>query len=279
MPESVHNIDRETLNALLRRETQPRIKDGTPAQRPYALIDLGRLSETAYLEVSRKLVAFAVRPLLNVNGPRYEPLKKYGVILVSSPGRDTAPLLKAWGACDSDTISAWIVSELDAMSLAGHLRQTAFAYGEDKTRYFLRYYDPLVTPVLHRLADPAWARWFFSPMTAWWYPVATPQEERWSRIEGGPRGAVPDSVPLVLTEELWEALVRDPLPYRLVNAISEQNPAVFDEKCYGVRVARVESLLAEAKKHGLSEAGDLTAYVTAFLKHPERRGSPHWQAG
>jgi hypothetical protein len=239
-------------------------------QRLYALIDMGRLSETARLEVSRKLSAFGVRPLLNTNEPRHEPLKKYGALLISSLRRDAAPLLKAWGAYDGDTISAWIVSKLDAMPLARHLRQAAFAYGEDKTRYLLRYYDPFVTPVLHRLADPVWARWFFSPMTAWWYPVATPREERWSSIEGGPRSAVPDGVPLVLTEELWEALVRDPLPYRLVNVLSEQNPAVFDENCYGVRVARVESLLAEAKKHGLSEAGELTAYVTASLKHPAR---------
>jgi hypothetical protein len=262
MPESIRNVDQKTLAALL-RETQTRVQGEASVQRLHALIDMGRFPETAHAEVSRKLSALAARPL-NANEARYAPLKKYGALLVSSPGRDVAPLLDKLGDSDGDTISAWIVSERDPMSLAQHLRQAAFAYGADKKRYLLRYYDPLVTPVLHRLADPAWARWFFSPIAAWWYPVATPREERWSLIAGGYDAAL-DSVPLILTEELWEALVQDPLPYRLVNLLSEENPAVFGEDCYGVRVAQVESLLAEAKKHGLSEPGDLTDYVMESL--------------
>ncbi|MCL2876778.1 MAG: hypothetical protein FWF12_10965, partial [Betaproteobacteria bacterium] len=155
---------------------------------------------------------------------------------------------------------------------------TMFAWDMDKSRYLMRYYDPLITPVLHRLADKQWKTWFFGPVIAWWYPVASPTEETWSRIEGYGEAVPHDPVQLILTEELWDALSSDPFPFRLLNLMEQKFPSRFSSDCYGVRLAKVEDVLASGRKYGLKTSDDLTIYALALLEEPGRANDPRWQA-
>jgi hypothetical protein len=157
------------------------------------------------------------------------------------------------------------------------LSQGLHGVDKDGKHYLARYYDPLSTPVLYRLADAGWVRWLFGPLVSWWYPIATKSGESWHRLQGGaltlPKGANPYAYPglLVFSEELWEALESDPLPYRLTYMIAEENPEIFEHECYGVRVAQVEALLDEARRQGLTQQPDLVTYVMIALAEKSPR--------
>jgi hypothetical protein len=199
-------------------------------------------------------------------------------MLVSHPDDEADALLDVFGHCDSNTVSAWIVSKMDAASLASHLCHAAFCYAPDKVRYLLRWYDPLTMSTLLRLADREWVKWFLAPMNSFWYPVDTPQKETWSRVEGGGDfEAATSPVSLHCGEELWEAFVNDPLPYHLLNTIEESNPSVFKESCYGVRLAKIEEMLAAGKQQGLRSKDDLAVYVWSLLEDPSRAQENRWQ--
>ncbi|MDR2625787.1 MAG: DUF4123 domain-containing protein [Zoogloeaceae bacterium] len=253
---------------------------GSPAIRHLAaIIDVGRLSEEERGKVQRKLKKFQQQFLLAE--PELQELAPVGAILVSCLPRDPLQhfqLLDDFCADSPDIISAWIASALPPQRMAEHLRQSTLAWDAQKRRYLLRYYDPLITPVLYRVSPVEWVRWFFGPMIAWWYAVATPEGECWSRLKGGAWLAETKPVPLVLTEELWEALMRDPLPYRLLHGLEEIAPEVFAGECYGVRLTRIEGLLEDARQRGLTKQNDLITYVMACARHPERHEDLRWQS-
>jgi hypothetical protein len=251
---------------------------GTTALPPclYALIDMGRLPEPLRQDVTEKLNAFGNIPLLT--DPRYSDLKAYSAFLVHEMDRRADTLLEIWGGYSSDIVSAWIVSRLDENRLAAHLRRANFAVDVNKAHYLLRWYDPLITPVLYRLADTKWVLDFFGPIIGWWYPIATPQEETWKRIEGDDDPMATQMTPLLLTEELWDALESDPLPYRLLSFVEKADTPVFAGDCYGVRLAKIEAMLNEAKQQGLHSQDDLTVYVLSLLETPARSNDPNWQA-
>jgi hypothetical protein len=246
-----------------------------PPRNLYVLVDIARVPEKIRPKVVASLKYAKALPLLD--DPRYEKLKQHGAMLVSHPRGSNDALLDAFGKLDSNVISAWVVSKLAPEPLAAHLRHAAFAYGPDKARYLLRWYDPLTTPILFRLGDPAWVRWFLDPISSWWYPIDHPQKEIWSRIEGGNRSKAESPVSLACSEELWEALVIDPLPYQIVDFAEKNIPSAFESQCYGVRVAKIEGMLEQAKAQGIREAEDLTTYVTALLQNPAREQEPHWR--
>ncbi|MDR1064677.1 MAG: DUF4123 domain-containing protein [Azoarcus sp.] len=250
-------------------------RDGLP-RHLYTVVDIASLPENARPKVIASLKSIGAKPLLD--GPRYAAVKDYGPMLASHPGGNVEAMLDAFGECDSDIVSAWLVSKLDAEALAAHLRPAIFAQGPDRARYLLRWYDPLITPVLFRLADPAWVKWFLGPISAWWYPVDTPQQETWSRFAGGSgHAAEPPPGPLVFSEELWEALVSDPLPYQILSYAGESMPSAFESSCYGVRAAKIESMLDVARRQGLKEDEDLTTYVLSLLEVPSRAQEARWQ--
>lgn len=268
----------EDLNRQAEHGYQPRYL--------YALVDMGRLPETLREETRHRLKNLDVFPLMVA--PAYEILKPYAAHLVSHRRTDATQyftLLNELIDCTSDIISAWIVCKLPPAHLARHLSQCTFAHDQNNKRYLLRYYDPLITPILYRLADVTWIRWFFGPMVSWWYPLVTTEGERWHQLKGGALVSPEDArkyilekpVPLVFSEELWEAMVGDPLPYRLTHALTETHPEFFTSECYGVRVAQIEVLLEEARRQGLKERKDLTAYVCAVLETPDLPADPRWQ--
>jgi hypothetical protein len=243
----------------------------------YALVDMGRMSEDLYSETYRRLEPLEVFPLLSE--PKYEALKDHGPMLVScgQPNPDgDSKLLKTLLECNSDVMSAWMVGKLPPKRMAEHLGQGL--HGTDKAgkRFLVRYYDPLSTPILYRLADAKWTHWLFGSLVSWWYPVVTKAGESWHRLQGDALALSEKAVPLVLTEELWEALESDPLPYRLLNFVEEIAPEVFADECYGVRLARIEGLLENARRQGLTEQNDLIAYVMACARHPERQDDSRW---
>lgn len=243
----------------------------------YALIDMGSLPQKHRPETLGRMKGFRALPLLD--DPRYAVLKEYVPVLVSHPDGNVLALLDAFGKCNADIVSAWIVSPLEAEPLAAHLRHNAFAHDTKQVRYVMRWYDPRITPTLLRLGAPDWVEWFLAPIVAWWLPLTTPQGESWRRIKGGGELAAPSPVPLVLSEELWEALVRDPLPYRILSvAESATEPPDFGSDCYGVRLAKIEGMLEAAKRQGLVEQDDLVTYVMALLDDPTHAGKARWQA-
>ena len=248
----------------------------------YALIDMGRLSDGEKAERQRQFAAvYDARPLLTV--PGYEVLTPHGPVLVSHTLAPSDPVLTAVNmdhmlASKPDSISAWLVSTVPPAALAKHFEQAFVAVDEGQKRYLLRWYDPLGLPVLYKVADRQWARWFFGPLASWWYPIVTKDGERWRRLEGGGQNAPAAPVQLVMTEELLEALASDPFPYQLVNYLEQRDATVFGSKCYGVRVAQVEEMIAEGRSKGLANQADLSAYVVGLLKAPELSHQSGWQA-
>lgn len=250
-------------------------RDTLPRQ-IYTLIEPGRIPEKIRPKMAASLKAFGAIPL--IDDPRHEALKAHYAMLVAHPTGSANALLGAFGESNSDIVSAWIVSKLDAEPLAAHLRHAAFACDANRTRYLTRWYDPLIIPSLFRLGDPKWVRWLLGPVNSYWYPVAAPRQETWRRVEGMGESVAPPPVPLVIGEELWEATVSDPLPYQLLNIANNQTPSAFESHCDGVRLAKIEDMLDAAKRQGLKQPEDLTVYVLSLLEAPGRAGEARWQA-
>jgi len=276
--DKTRSVSLEELPGLLWGELQDRHGKAFRVPHLYALVDMGRIQGELRKEVADKLENFGYMHLLD--DPKYAQLKWHSAQLVSGLKSDDAALLQEWGGCDGRIVSAWIVSKMSMPDLARHLRRAAFAYDKNNARYVLCYYDPLVTPILHRLADRDWVNWLFMPMDSWWYPVSTPMGETWSRIEGG-GGSIPfqPEKPLVYSDELWEALVSDAFPYQILDSVEKEHPTFFQGiDCYGVRLAKVEALLEAGRSQGLDVRDDLFAYVLGLLDEPARAGEPRWQA-
>jgi len=276
------NVPLKDLSRILREELQPRREGDTLIPRTlHALLNMGRIrmQEALLAEVEKKLRTVSFVPLLI--GPEFQEYKEarpHHAYLVSGLNRDDAALLDQWGACNGDIVSAWIVTELPAYAIAAHLRGAICAWDMEKTRRLMFFYNPLITPILHRVADPKWVEWFFGPMLSWWYPVASPQEETWSRIEGGGRSASGEPVPLNISEELYDALGKDTFPYQVLNLAEQTCPSAFGrDSCYGVRLARIEELLEAGKQLNLKIKSDLVAYVLALLETPEIAKKQPWQ--
>jgi len=246
-------------------------------RRIYAIIDMGRIHGDLRQSIVNKLESFECEYISLLDEP-YQRFQAFGPLLVYTTANDPT-LLNVFGACNGDVVSAWVISSVFADPLALHLKQVIHAVDADNAQYLLRYYDPVIIPILRRLADKEWWRKFFSPFTAWWYPVATPTQETWRRIAGD-KNPMPlrKKMPLPLTDELWAALETDPLPYQVLNAVEQEFPARFTSDCYGVRVAQVERLLDAGKACGLKTHDDLFSYARALLEDPARAGKPDWQA-
>lgn len=236
-----------------------------------ALIDMAMLTPAQREQVTARFEGL-LHPLLL--DPDYATLQPLGAMLAgtgeSSPAGFDTLIAKASGY-GTDVIQAWVTSLWPPDMLAGHLSHATFAQGGEGERYLLRYYDPLVLPVLHRAASPAWVGWFFAPFLSWWFAGATPEHPRWSRIPGGARLPQPSPPALTLTDALWEALVSDPLPHQLLHTLEQEAPAVFASDCRGVRLTQIEAQLDAARQHGLSRHEDLTTYVLVGLSIPAAR--------
>jgi hypothetical protein len=209
----------------------------------------------------------------------FDELVPYGPVLISHEDGPQA-LLDDLKKYDGDTVSAWIISALPAAELADYLSNFVHARQTKQDRYVLRYYAPEILPRLHKMANRRWWQTLFEPVVCWWYPFATEQEQYWRAFTG--EGKQPDAEFfhlrrwLTLTEELWEALESDPLPYKLTDTLQQRAPDLFESDCYGVRVAQVEALLAEAREQGLKTETDYLTYIWCTLAQPTIRRDVRW---
>jgi hypothetical protein len=81
----------------------------------------------------------------------------------------------------------------------------------------------------------------------------------------------------VLNEALWEAMVSDPFPYQILSVAGERFPTAFESDCYGVRIAKIEEMLKEAREQGLDRQDDLVIYVLSLLDAATRKLDADWQ--
>jgi hypothetical protein len=254
----------------------------------YAVVDQGRFTEKQREIFREQTLNLRVTPL--ILDPRFESLRPHYVALVyPASGGKSDPFEAVFHlfSFDSNIISGWITSHFPPDILIEHLSGATYAYrlSEEESEspkdnaFFLSYYDPLYLPLLHRLAPPRWTEWFFGPIISWHYPFDTAAEELWSRITGmsACHGSLAHPVRLDIPDELWDAMISDPLPHVLLDYLNTQSGLAFNSGCYGVRLMQIETLLEDARALGLNREEDLGAYVAALLQEPELSREPGWQ--
>jgi hypothetical protein len=245
-----------------------------------ALIELGKLDDALR---QRFLDGHSPRSRVvpMIQKAEFAEIAPYGPVLHFHQDGPQA-LLDEMGGYDSDTVSAWIVSVLPPEELAKHLGHFLFAWPQKNhnLEYIVRYYEPATLPTLHKLAAKHWVRGLFEPVFNWWYPVVTATGAYWTYIEGEGKAPNPILVDatrhLPLTEEIWEALESDVLPYKITNVLQEQMPGLFKADCYGVRVAQVEEQIVAGREKGLRDDNDLLMYVWHLLEQPNIHTDPRW---
>ncbi|MNP38662.1 hypothetical protein D3C76_1321900 [compost metagenome] len=104
-----------------------------------------------------------------------------------------------------------------------------------------------------------------APIASWWVPRADTNTQRWGRISGRAMTNAPAPSTLLIDDKLWQALIADPLPHQLLQAIQDHSPSLFDIRCPDVRLARIEAHLAAARNAGLAQHDDLHDYVFIAL--------------
>lgn len=214
---------------------------------------------------------------------RWVALQPYSPVLIATSSENFEghrSLLEGFRGRFRDTLDGWIISLVPATELAVHLSHAIQAKGPDGDSYLLRYYDPVVLPVLYKHADPVWWRAFTAPIVSWWIPRADTKLQRWGRVPGAGIGKVPPPAPLTMSDTLWQALAGDPFPHRLLQATEAHEPPLFDTDCRGIRLARVQEQLDAARARGLSSHDDLCDYVFMALSQGVQRldADRHWQS-
>ncbi len=250
-----------------------------PTAHLLALSDMAELDDELRSAVQERF-AGNTHPLLQDSA--WHALHPYSPVLLAAESADSRGHNSLAGAFNGqlrNALHGWIVSTVSPERLAAHLAQAIVAHGPDGAAYLLRYYDPRVLPVLYRQAPPIWWRELMAPISSWWVPKADTQVQRWGRIPGLAAAHANPPSPLVIDEPLWQALIGDPLPHRLLQAVETQAPDLLDEPCRGVRLARIEVLLAKALEAGLSEHDDLHDYVFLALARGtvDLEGDHRWQ--
>lgn len=200
----------------------------------------------------------------------FEALFPYSPLLLAAKACNAAghrALLEEFAEDPGVLPHGWIVSTVPAEPLAAHLARANVAHGPQGDVFLLRYFDALVLPVLYQYADSHWKDALMAPIVSWWVPVADAGAQRWGRLPGLAMAECGGLSPLLIDDQLWQSLIADPLPHQLLKAIQTHLPDQFDTPCPGVRLARVEALLATARKAGLNRHVDLHDYVFITLTH------------
>lgn len=178
-----------------------------------------------------------------------------------------------------DVPCAWLLSALDPPRLAEHLGQAATVRAPDGDSYLLRFYSEHAFPVLHARSDLPGISELLAPIHSWWALEPHHQHNSWHHYAGHNR---PDQygVPAIrLDQACWDALTGDPLRFQLSGLLRRELSPENASSSQGVRLARVDRLLAEARESGLHRPADQKDYVIFMTRHgPELRASPAWQA-
>ncbi|WP_425929589.1 DUF4123 domain-containing protein [Pseudomonas sp. NyZ201] len=230
-----------------------------------AVCDIAELDEELRNAV-RERFAGDTFPLLR--DPAWSALHPYSPVLLGAASADSrghTKLLGTFLGSLRNALHGWIVSTVAPERLVDHFAQANVARGPDGAAYLLRYYDPWVLPVLYQEAPREWWRAFIGPVASWWVPKGDTKVLRWGKVPG-PGDSNPTSLsPLMIDQALWRELTGDSLPHRLLSSVETQAPDLFDNPCRGVRLARIEILVSNARKAGLSTHDDLHDYVFLSL--------------
>jgi len=242
-----------------------------------ALVDRAAITDEQRDELNIKFASHSYPLIVE---PGYEKATPLSAMLIA-PADDSRQaqydFIEQLQTYNSDVVSVWITSVLPTAQLADHLRQTTFAHDEQGKAYWLRYYDPLITPVLYGYAPDDWQQWFFGPVISWWLARPTARNEQWHQMVGfktmpatpvqyDPEDTSTHVPRLILTQALWDKLQNDPRPYQLLQALEAEGSARFDSDCHGVRLAQVKELLSEAQQIGFTDT-DQNDYVWLALHH------------
>ncbi|HBO4315520.1 TPA: DUF4123 domain-containing protein [Pseudomonas aeruginosa] len=236
-----------------------------PTAHLLALSDMAELDDELRSAVQERF-AGNTHPLLQDSA--WQALRPYSPLLLAADSADSQGHRRLAGAFNGklrNALHGWIISTVPPTQLTQHLARAMIAHGLDGATYLLRCYDPWVLPVLYRQAPSNWWREFIAPIASWWVPRADTQIQRWGRIPGLAAAHANPPPPLVIDEPLWQALIGDPLPHRLLQAVEAQAPDLLDNPCRGIRLARIEALLEKAREAGLSAHDDLHDYVFLAL--------------
>ncbi|MDF0729248.1 DUF4123 domain-containing protein [Pseudomonas entomophila] len=244
-----------------------------------AVCDQAALDESQRERIKRR---FKQRTYSLLQDPLWEALFPYSALLVAAHEATTAghrALLEAFGADQDYLPIGWIVSAVPGEQLATHLAQATVAHRPKGEDFLLRYFDPFVLPTLYQHANRVWREAFMAPIASWWVPRADAKTERWGRIAGKAMSNAPAPSTLLIDDLLWHALIADPLPHRMLQAIQKHSPSLFDTRCPGVRLARIEALLSTARNAGLTQHDDLHDYVfIALARKPSAlEADRNWQ--
>lgn len=236
-----------------------------PTAHLVAVCDMAELSDALRSSVRERYTGRSI-PLLR--NPAWQALFPYSPLLLTAESADEGGHYRLACGFSRDLRNAlhgWIVSNVAPELLAEHLARAAVAYGPDGSAHLLRYYDPLILPVLYRRAPPLWWRDFVAPVASWWVPKGDTQFQRWGRVPGLGAAQVNPLSPLMIDQSLWQALTGDSLPHRLLQTVEAHAPDLLESTCKGVRLACIESLVESARKAGLDQHDDLHDYVFLAL--------------
>lgn len=255
-----------------------------------ALVDMAIITEEQRQEI-RHHFKDRLYPLITESG--LEDLTPLSATLIQAPATDLQgqhDLIYSLERYNSDVVSVWITSTLPTPELAIHLRQATFAYEEklgafeqkQTQRYLLRYYDPLITPILYGEAPDLWQKWLFGPIMSWWFAQPSSKEEQWFEMVGYKKNTASISAAprLIITQTLMQKLEKDTLPYQLLNEFEAKVPTVFAHECRGIRLAQIKDFLAQAQSLGIKTPHSIIDYVYFSLKHTPQvlQRHPNWQA-
>ena len=193
--------------------------------------------------------------------PAVAPLYLHGPVLLDLSGQPFERLQALAQRLPEAALHGWLGSPLSAQQLAWHLGDAQACEDSNGKPLLLRSHSARVLPLLYARSDADWHAWLFGPVGVWWCPGP----QGWQAHAGAGLSEVPPYRPIRLDEPLLQALGQDSQALALLAHLQQQRPEVFRSDCHGERLAQIETLLADARKHGLQQPADLACYVAGSL--------------
>ncbi len=196
-----------------------------------------------------------------MQGKELGHLTSDGPWLVKLEGNVPAEIARLNADLGAHSIIGHVSSYLPAHELGGHLSRALVALMPDESTVLLRSYTPRVLAALYPRKDCTWHPWFFGPINDWWSGSDKSQQH----FQGGALKALPDYQPIVLDQQLLDALAIDPQAIALLDEINRSVPTVLSSKCPGMRLEQIELALGKARKSGLTHPEDQLLFATLTL--------------
>lgn len=225
----------------------------------YATIDLANMPEKAE-RIRGELKAAGAICLI---GDRRAEAERASPWLLNTTGSD---IVLNWTARLATQHSAvtWLVSPLDMSALTEALSHRMDARLPDGDDVLLRFFDPRVLPVLHRVLDPQQRAAFFSIASEWSFVGRDRQVQRLDSVIPGPTHTFGPPLSLTMQQftELLDAAEVDAVMPEVVRQAPEEFLAIPAPK----RAAFTQTWLDRATSLGLSAHSDRVGLVLLALR-------------